>query len=354
MNIQKNISLKKYNTFKIWAIAKYFCEIKNQNEIVKLINNDVYQNNKKYFLGSGANTIFVNDFDGLVIKNNILWKEIIKNTGSSKTVSNLPESNTVQIKVWAGESWTDFVTRCAENNLVWVENLAYIPSSVWATAVQNIWAYGVEAKDVILSVAWVNLDTKQTMILSHQECDFWYRDSVFKNKLKNKFIITHVIFELQKINNDYKFNCEYGWISDKISELWLDNCKMTPLQFVEVITEIRKSKLPDWEQTWTAWSFFKNPVITVNKRKTLHGNFPELKWWEVDNGIKLSAWQLIDMCGFKGQNDGKVGTYKSHALVLVNEWPATGQDVKNFANKIKDKVKNEFGVWLEPEAVFVE
>lgn len=343
MEIQNNINLQNYNTFKIPSIAKYFCEIRNAKEIIDLIKNDVYQNKKKYFLGSGANTIFVNDFDGLVIKNNILWKETLEEW-----------ENIIKIKVWAGENWTDFVIRCAENNLVWVENLAYIPSSVWATAVQNIWAYGVEAKDMIVSAEWVNLETMKTGILSNQECCFGYRDSVFKNKLKNKFIITHVIFELKKIDSDYKFNCEYGWIADKMAELWLDDCKMTAIQFVNVITEIRKSKLPDWEQTWTAWSFFKNPVIDKSEREKLQTNFAELKWWKVDNWIKLSAGQLIDMCGFKWQNNGKVGTYKNHALILVNEWPATGQDVKDFANEIKDKVKSEFGVELEPEAVFVE
>ena len=343
MEIQNNINLKKYNTFKISSIAKYFCEIKSANDILELIESDVYQENKKYFLGSGANTIFVNDYQWLVIKNNILWKEIISQ-----------DDEKVQIRVWAGEAWTDFVVRCANKNLVWMENLAFVPSSVWATAVQNLWAYGVESKDIIKTVEWVNLETKETRILDAKECNFGYRDSIFKNDLKNKFIITHVAYEFKKFNNDYKFNTEYRWISEKISEMWFDENNLKPSEFVEAITEIRKAKLPDREKIWTAGSFFKNPVVSESEWDRLQKEFPELKWFEVEDGVKLSAGQLIDMCGFKWQNDGKVGTYRNHALILVNEWPATGQDVKNFANQIQTKVKETFGIELWPEAIFVE
>ncbi len=343
MNIQNNIDLKKYNTFKISSVAKYFCEIEKADDILELINDPIYQENKKYFLGSGANTIFVNDYEGIVIKNNILGKEVI-----------FEDKNKIQIKVGAGENWTDFVIQCAENNLVGIENLAFIPSSVWATAVQNIWAYWVEAKDSITKVEWINLIDKKLETLQKNECNFGYRDSIFKNELKDKFIITHVIFELKKMSENYKFNTQYRWISEKINELWLEISDMNPSKFVQIITDIRKSKLPDWEKTWTAGSFFKNPVVDQTEREKLQKEFPELKWFEVEDGIKLSAGQLIDMCGFKWQNDGKVGTYKSHALVLVNEWSATGQDVKNFATQIQNKVKDKFEIELWPEAIFVE
>jgi UDP-N-acetylmuramate dehydrogenase len=294
-------------------------------------------------LGSWANTIFVNDFDGLVIKNNILWKEIISKN-----------NDTIEIRVWAGENRCDFVVRCTENNFVGIENLAYIPSSVWATAVQNIWAYGVEAKDIIKTVEWINLETKKAEILSNQKCNFGYRESVFKNELKDKFIITHVVFELKKFDDNYKFNCYYRWIAEKITKLWLDESKINPIEFVNLITEIRKAKLPDREKTGTAGSFFKNPVISNRERKKLKNKFTELQWFDVEDWIKLSAGQLIDMCGFKWQNNGKVGTYKNHALILVNEWTATGQDIKDFANQIQAKVKEMFWIELWPEAIFVE
>lgn len=343
MQIQNNVDLTSYNTFKVKSIAKHFVQIQNESEIISLLDEPIYLQNKKYFLGSGANTIFVNDFDGLVIKINILGKEILSESDDE-----------VLIKVWAWENRHNFVLRCAENNFVWVENLAYIPSSIWATVVQNIWAYWVEAKSVVQTVSGINLDTQQSQVLENNECNFGYRDSVFKNELKDKFIITHVVFRLRKFHPGYKFNCDYTGISDKISQLWLDLSTMKISDFVEVITQIRKEKLPDWEVIWTAGSFFKNPVITKEKWETLQVKFPELKWFDADGGIKLSAWQLIDLCGFKWKNNGKVGTYKNHALILVNEWPATGQDIKDFAKEIQTSVQDRFDVLLEPEAIFVE
>lgn len=343
MEIQKDIDLKNYNTFKVSAIAKYFGQIKNSQDIIELIDSPIYNENKKYFLWSGANTIFVNDFDGLIIKIDIVGKEIISEN-----------ENEVWIKIWAWENRHDFVLRCAENNLVWVENLSYIPSNIWATAVQNIWAYWAEAKDIIEYVEGINLDTKEIQTLKNKECNFGYRDSIFKNELKDKFIITEIVFRLQKFHPDYQFNCEYNGINEKINELWftLENLKIS--DFVEVITQIRKTKLPDWEKIWTAGSFFKNPVIDKDERNVLQTNFPELKWFEVENSIKLSAWQLIDMCGFKWKSNGKVWTYESHALILVNEWAANGKDVRDFAKEIQDKVKNIFGISLDPEVIFVE
>jgi len=343
MQIQQNIDLKNYNTFKVKSIAKYFGQIQNPQDIIDFVDSPVYVKNKKYFLWSGANTIFVNDFDGLVIKIDILWKKII-----------FENDNELIVKVWAWENRHDFVLRCTEKSLVWMENLAYIPSNIWATAVQNIGAYWSEAKDIIETVEWINLDTKEIQTIQNSKCNFWYRESVFKNELKDKFIITHVVFKLKKLNQNYKFNCEYSGIKEKINELWFNLENMRPIDFVEVITQIRKDKLPDWEKIWTAGSFFKNPVIKNNEREILQKNFPELKWFEVENGIKLSAWQLIDMCGFKWKNDGKVWTYKNHALILVNEWDASGQDIKNFANQIQNKVEDKFGIFLDPEAIFVE
>lgn len=343
MQIQKDIDLKNYNTFKVKSVAKNFIQIQKPQDVLDLIESPIYQENKKFFLGSGANTIFVNDFWWLVIKIDILWKEILSENDDE-----------ILIKVWAGENRNDFVSRCATNHFVWVENLAYIPSNVWATAVQNIWAYWAEAKDIIFEVHGVHLQNKETKVLTNDECHFGYRDSIFKNELKDKFIITYVTFKLQKLKPNYQFNCEYNGIKEKMDELWFNIENIKIIDFVEVITQIRKEKLPDWEIIGTAGSFFKNPVIDKNTRNTLQQKFPELKWFEVENGIKLSAWQLIDICGFKWKSDGKVWTYKSHALILVNEWSADGQDVKNFANKIQTEVKNMFWISLDPEVIFVE
>lgn len=343
MEILENVNLKEYNTFMLPSIARYFVEINNVEDIHELINSDIYKNiQKKYFLWQWANTIFIRDFDGIVVKINIKWKEILKS------------DDEVFIKVWAWEIRYDFVSRCAQNNFVWMENLAYIPSSVWASAVQNIWAYWAEAKDVIYEVEWINLSTWETKILKNTDCHFAYRDSIFKHELKDNFLITYVTYKLQKFSESYKFNCEYAGINEKITELWFNSDNIKPTEFVQVITEIRKWKLPDWHEIWTAWSFFKNPVIPVQQRKDLLQKNFGLKWFEVEEGIKLSAWQLIDMCGFKWKWNWKVWTYKTHALILVNEWDATWNDVVSFATEIQDAVKNMFWVNIEPEAIFVE
>lgn len=342
MEILKNVSLEKYNTFKLPCVAKYFVCINDTDEISVLMDTDEFENNKKYFLWNGANTIFEWDFDWLVVKIDIKWKQIISDDGDE-----------ILVKVWAWEIWDDFVNRCVWNNFVGMENLAYIPSSVWATAVQNIWAYWSEAKDIIHQVEWINLTTWELQTLDNKECNFAYRDSIFKHALRDNFVITHVIYRLKKYEKWYNFNCEYAWISEKIGWLGLNISDISPKNFVDIITEIRQSKLPDRNEIWTAWSFFKNPVVWDDKRVILSKQYPELKWFGVKWWVKLSAWQLIDMCGFKWKDNGKVWTYETHALILVNKWWAKWQDVVSFSNEIQQSVKWKFGVDLEPEAIFV-
>lgn len=343
MEILENVNLKEYNTFMLPSIARYFVEINNVDDIHELLNSDIYKNiQKKYILWEWSNTIFTKDFDGLVVKINLKWKEILKS------------DDEILIKVWAGEIRYDFVSRCAQNNFVWMENLAYIPSSVWASAVQNIWAYWAEAKDVVYEVEWIDLSTWESKILKNSDCNFWYRDSIFKHELKDNFLITYVTYKLKKYTENYGFNTEYAGINEKITELWFNIESIKPEEFVQVITEIRKWKLPDWHEIWTAWSFFKNPVISQEKWNNLQQSFPELKWFEVEEWIKLSAWQLIDMCGFKWKWNWKVWTYKTHALILINEWDAVWQDVVSFSKEIQDSVQGKFWVNIEPEAIFVK
>ena len=343
MEILENVNLKNFNTFMLPSVAKYFVEINSIEDIFELINSNIYKNiQKKYILWQWANTIFTKDFDGLVIKINITWKKILKS------------DDEVLIKVWAWEIRYDFISECANNNLVWMENLAYIPSSIWASAVQNIWAYWAEAKDVIYEVEWIDLTTWQTKLFQNSDCHFAYRDSIFKHELKDKILITYVTYKLKKYSKNYKFNCEYAGINEKIIELWFESEKITPSEFVQVITEIRKSKLPDWHEIWTAWSFFKNPVISLQQRNDLQQKFSELKGFEVEEGIKLSAWQLIDMCWFKWKWNWKVWTFGTHALILINLWDAVWADVLSFSKEIQDSVHNKFWVDIEPETIFVE
>ena len=343
MKILENIDLLKYNTFQVPSTTKYFVWIENPDEIFELIKTDIFKNQKKYFLWNGANTIFTGDFDWLIVKINIKWKEIVANNW-----------NEILVKVWAGETWNDFVNRCADNDFAGAENLAYIPSSIWATAVQNIWAYGSEAKDIIYEVEWVNLKTQKIEILKNNKCNFAYRDSIFKHGLKDNFVITSVTCKLKNFKNWYKFNCEYEWITKKIWELWLNTDNMTLKKFISIITEIRQNKLPDWGKVWTVWSFFKNPVISDKDWESLSWKYPELKGFSVEWWIKLSAWQLIDLCGFRWKSNWKVWTYQTHALILVNEWWAKWKDVLDFSQEIQKAVKSKFWVDLEPEAIFVD
>lgn len=342
MNLLENVNLKKFNTFMLPSIARYFVEINDIKDVSELINSDIYKNTQwKYFLWEWANTIFTKDFDGLIIKINIKWKKIIKS------------DDEVLIRVWAWELRYDFVSECAKNYFVWMENLAYIPSSVWASAVQNIWAYWAEAKDVIYEVEWIDLKTWETKIFKNVDCHFAYRDSIFKHELKDDFLITYVTYKLKKYSDNYNFNCEYAGINEKIAELWFDSKTIVPSEFVQVITEIRKWKLPDWHEIWTAWSFFKNPIVSQEKWTSLQRDFPELKWFDAGEWIKLSAWQLIDMCWFKGKWNWKVWTYSSHALILINLWDAVWQDVVDFSSEIQSSVKDKFWVDLDPEAIFI-
>ena len=208
-------------------------------------------------------------------------------------------------------------------------------------------------KDIIYEVEWIDLSTWENRIFKNSDCKFWYRDSIFKHDLKDNLLITYVTYKLKKYSNNYQFNCEYSGINEKIAELWFNLENLKPTEFVQVITEIRKWKLPDWHEIWTAWSFFKNPVVSIQQRNWLQQNFPELKWFEVEEWIKLSAWQLIDMCGFKWKGNWKVWTYKTHALILINQWNAIWQDVLNFSSEIQHAVNNKFWVDLNPEAIFI-
>lgn len=343
MQIFWDVNLKKYNTFVVPSVAKLFCTVQSISDIENMITTTEFQQNKRYFLGQWANTVFVNDFGWLVVKIHILWKEVISE-----------DDNCILIRVWAGEVWHDFVSRCANQDIVWMENLAYIPSSIWATAVQNIWAYWAQAQDIIYQVEWFDLQSWTTKILRNDECHFSYRDSIFKHELSDNFIVTHVIYKLQKFSSSYRFNSEYVGIKEKINELWFDIPSLSPKDFVQVITEIRKSKLPDWHEIGTAWSFFKNPVIGQNQRLGLQKQHPELKWFDVDWWVKLSAGQLIDLCGYKWKDNGKVWTYSKHALVLINKWEAKWSDVLSFSTEIQNSVFQKFWVHLEPEAILVE
>lgn len=341
MIIQENISLKKYNTLWIDAMAKFFVVIKSEEDILELIENKVWKENKRFVLWWGANTLFKSDFDWLIVKNEIMWKEIIKQ-----------EWNDVLVKSWAGEDRPEFVNRCVEKNLWWIENLAMIPWCVWASPIGNIWAYGVEVKDVIDEVQWINTLSGEKIKLKNSECKFWYRDSIFKNELKDKVIVTNVVWKLRVAKENYELNINYNDIKRKIDELNINIAKLSVKDIADMISEIRNGKLPDWKHIWTAGSFFKNPVVSKDKFKKLKEKYDNLLWFDFEDKIKLSAWQLIEIAGFKWMKMWKAWTYQYHALIIINEW-WSGEDVVRFASNIQNKVKEIFGVELEAEVNYV-
>jgi UDP-N-acetylmuramate dehydrogenase len=341
MDIQENISLKEYNTLQVDVKARFFVKVKNEQEILDLMWSEIRKNNTRFILWWWANTLFTWDFDGLVIKNEIVWKEII-----------YQKEREVFLKVGAWEARPEFVYWCVEKNLWGVENLVEIPGSVWAAPIGNIWAYGVEVKDIIEEVEFIHLDTWKKEIFKNRECKFWYRDSIFKNTYKDKIIVTYVIFKLKKVDETYHFTIDYKDIKNKIEDSHTIIDILNLRNIADIIADIRSSKLPDWKRIGTAGSFFKNPVVSKKDYKKLKFLYPALLGFDFEDKIKLSAGQLIEMSGFKWINKGKVGTYSHHALVVVNQgW--SGEDIAEFARIIQDKVRKQFTVQLELEVCCV-
>ena len=346
MQIQENIDLKSYNTLQIPVKAKYFLRIENESDILELVKTDLRKNEKHCVLNWGSNTLFTQNFDGIVVKIETKWKEIIKS-----------ENNSVIIEVKAGENRSDFVEWCCENDYCWIENLVDIPWNVGTAPVSNIWAYGTEVSSVIYEVEWIDLTTGEPKVFKKSECEFGYRTSIFKYSLRNQFLVTKVRFLLSILDENYQPNIWYKDIQNLIEQKWI--YPKTSKEVAEVVHEIRANKLPDWHQIWTAWSFFSNPIITLNERAELEKSFPELSHHECvelwEKKIKLSAGQLIDQCWLKWWRiaNWTAWTYEKHALILVNEW-WNADDVLEAMHYIQNCVKEKFGVQLEPEVVLVD
>ncbi len=331
MIIQKNRSLKEFNTFHVEAYAKYFCEVNDISELELLFADDRFSNEQKLILGGGSNLLFTKDFNGIVIKNNIGGIEVISEN-----------ENEVMIKAGAGIDWDKFVEYTINAGFNGLENLSLIPGTVGASPIQNIGAYGVEVKDVIESVNGFMLDSLVQKSFSNSECKFGYRDSIFKNELKNKFIVISVIFKLSK---NGKVKSDYEAIRNYIS--YNKTAEVTPEAIRNAVIEIRKSKLPDPNEIGNAGSFFKNPVISYEKFKKLKKQFPDLNGYKInDNSIKISAGWLIEKCELKGKRENNVGIYDKQALVIVNYGTLSGKDILEFAQTVKAEVERKFSIDL--------
>ena len=329
MIIQKDTSLKQFNTFNVEAFAKYFCEIQNFDDLEYLKENEQFKNERKLILGGGSNILFENDFNGIVIKNNIGGINIISETDED-----------IIIEVGAGHDWDKLVEQTINSGYYGLENLSLIPGTVGASPIQNIGAYGVEVKDVIESVNFVSLENFEHRTFSNSQCQFDYRNSIFKNELKDKLIVTSVLFNLSKVE---KTNIEYTALQNYFSEKRIP--KITANEIRNAVMEIRRSKLPDPQIFGNAGSFFKNPIISNGEYEKIKSKYPDLNGYKVnDNSIKIPAGWLIEKSGLKGKRFGNVGIYEKQALVIVNYGNATGVEIVEFSKMIQNEVEDKFNV----------
>ena len=330
MNIFKNSSLYKLNSFGVKHKSKYLIEIKRKEDISFIINNKDLINEKIIIVGGGSNILFTKDFDGIVLLNKILG------------ITKLDEDkNFIKIRVGSGENWDKFVSYCVDNNYYGIENLSLIPGSVGAAPIQNIGAYGVEIKDFIDNVQGYDLEEKEEKIYSRELCCFKYRNSIFKKEKKNKFFITHVEFILNKKPN-------YILTYKDLNNLNRDKISLKYLR--DKVIEIRNSKLPNPEKLGNAGSFFKNPIIKLSLFDSIKLEYDDISGHKIgENKIKLSAAWLIEKCGWKGKVLDKIGVYKKHALVLVNYGEESGNKIKKLSEEISKSVEKKFGIILEEE-----
>ena len=332
-NILTNYCLKNHNTFGISAKAKYFSSFDSEDKLIALLKDNICKTAPIFILGGGSNILLTQDFNGLILANNIKGIKIISENKKSANVA-----------VGAGEIWHDFVLWSIQQNLSGIENLALIPGLVGASPMQNIGAYGVEVKDVITKVNYIDIETGNKTSFTNSECNFSYRDSIFKNELKGKAIITEVEYKLHKIPLN---NTKYGAITDELKRL---NKAPSPKSIAQAVINIRSRKLPNPKVLGNSGSFFKNPIIKTTHFEQLKKDFPELIGNKVSKTqTKISAGWLIDNAGLKGYRKGDAGIHKNHALVLVNYGNASGNEIINLAKEIQQKIKKKYDIQIDPE-----
>lgn len=336
-SIRKNTSLKPYNTFGIEVNAQLFFEYKKTTDIDFLIKQNLLGVDSNYLiLGGGSNQLFTKNYNGLVIY------PVNKNI---ELVNETPDY--VWLKADAGIEWDEFVAYTVDNGWGGIENLSNIPGNVGASPVQNIGAYGVEAKDCIEEVHVVSLNNGELYSLTNSECQFEYRNSIFKNELKNKVLVDSVTFKLSKKPT---FTVHYGSIKDELEKFEEVNLK----NIRETIISIRESKLPDHNKIGNGGSFFKNPIVTADTAEKLATKYENMPLYDAGNeNKKLAAGWLIEQCGLKGyvNKKGTAGIHDKQALVIINKGNATGQDIVDVAEMVQKIVFEKFGIKLEPEVI---
>jgi UDP-N-acetylmuramate dehydrogenase len=334
MDIQKNVSLKSFNTFGIDVSANTFCSFKGVDDL-RSISDQQIPLESTIILGGGSNILFTDDYPGLVARNEISGIEVMDQS-----------SEYVWIKVGAGVIWQEIVEFCVKNDFGGIENLSLIPGTTGAAPMQNIGAYGVELKEVFVELEAYNRNSAQIEIFKNEDCNFGYRESIFKTSAKNKYIITSVTLRLTR--KDHQINTGYGAISHILEDWDIESPSIRDVS--NVVMSIRRSKLPDPKKIGNAGSFFKNPIIDKIDYEALKLEFPGVQVYDAGpDHVKVPAGWLIDQCGWKGKRIGNIGVHKNQALVLVNYGGGKGSDLVTLAKDIQTSVSDTYGIELQPE-----
>ncbi len=333
MEIQNHFSLRNFNTFGIEANAKEFVAVHSIKELETVLAENKTKN--KFILGGGSNMLLTKDIEALVIHIDLKGKKIVEEN-----------DDFVLVESQAGENWHEFVMWTINNNFGGLENMSLIPGNVGTTPVQNIGAYGTEIKDTFVSCSAMKIDTLEMKSFDNAECHFGYRESIFKNEVKDQYIITSVIFKLTKRN--HKINISYGDITAELDKLNIQNPTLKDVS--NAVITIRQSKLPDPKVLGNSGSFFKNPIVLKSDFEPIHEKFPEMKFYEIsETEVKVPAGWLIEQAGFKGKRFGDAGIHKNQALVLVNYGNATGHEILNVSKEIQETIFKKFGIHIEAE-----
>jgi UDP-N-acetylmuramate dehydrogenase len=334
--IQENISLKSFNTFGIDVQANYYSSFTTIEELKSLL--EERPSGKLMILGGGSNVLFKQNFGGLILRNTIKGFEVVEENTESVVVS-----------AGAGEMWHEFVLQCIDNGYCGVENLSLIPGSVGASPMQNIGAYGVEIKEVFEKLEAYHIESGEVHTFLKADCEFGYRESVFKRKLKDQYVITRVYFRLSKTPH---LNTSYGVIEQELAKMGISKPSVKDVS--NAVIAIRSSKLPDPKKIGNAGSFFKNPVVSITTLEAIIKAYPQVPNYPAAEGqVKLAAGWLIEQAGWKGKTLGHYGVHKLQALVLVNYGGATGYEIYELSSRIIADVEAKFGVTLEREVNIV-
>jgi UDP-N-acetylmuramate dehydrogenase len=334
MELKENYSLKNYTTFKIDCRAEYFCELSDVDDLQEIVQISKSLKRPLLFLGGGSNILFTKDVEQIVVKVN------------NKGIDVLHEDDeNVEIEIASGEDWDSLVKYCVSKGWGGIENLSLIPGTVGAAPIQNIGAYGVELKDVVVSVNAILLDSMVNKVFEIEECNFGYRNSIFKNELKNKLFIYSVNLKLTK-NSILK--TEYGSIKEELNRRHIKFPNLKDIR--EIICDIRKSKLPDPKVIGNAGSFFKNPIVPKSISEKILLDYPDVPIYKIsESEDKIPAGWLIEKTGLKGKRIGETGIHKDQALVIVNYGNATGKEIVKFKDDVKEVILGKFGIMLAEE-----